>query len=150
MAPPLTVELVPKDQWGANLRSVLPKADWDRLRKAQYKKAGYVCEVCGGKGPRHPVECHEIWYYDDETNIQRLDGLVALCPTCHAVKHLGRTFAIGQGTRALNHLMRVNEWNQTDAEYYVEAVFEQWSQRSQHTWTLDISWIEQHGVSIPA
>ena len=147
---PLTVELVPKGQWGANLRSVLPKADWDRLRKAQYKKAGYVCEVCGGKGPRHPVECHEIWYYDDETNTQRLDGLVALCPTCHAVKHLGRTFAIGQGTRALNHLMRVNEWNQTDAEYYVEAVFEKWSQRSQHTWTLDISWIEQQGVSLPA
>jgi hypothetical protein len=150
MTMPLTVELVPKGQWGANLRSVLPKADWDRLRKAQYKKAGYVCEVCGGKGPRHPVECHEIWYYDDETNTQRLDGLVALCPTCHAVKHLGRTFAIGQGTRALNHLMRVNEWNQTDAEYYVEAVFEKWSQRSQHTWTLDISWIEQQGVSLPA
>ena len=74
----LTVELVPRGQWGANLRSELPKKDWDRLRREQYKKAGYVCEICGGKGSRHPVECHEIWHYDEDTNTQRLDGLIAL------------------------------------------------------------------------
>ena len=145
----LTVELVPRGQWGANLRSELPKKDWDRLRREQYKKAGYVCEICGGKGSRHPVECHEIWHYDEDTNTQRLDGLIALCPTCHSVKHLGRSFAVGNGERSVRHLMKVNKWTREDAEHYIEAVFEQWAQRSQKSWKLDLSWLSEHGIEIP-
>ena len=82
----LTVELVPRSLWGINLRSELPKSKWDKLRKATYKKANFVCEICGGVGRKWPVECHEIWHYDDENKVQRLDGLIALCPPCHQVK----------------------------------------------------------------
>jgi len=72
----LTIELVPKGQWGSNLRSELSTKDWDTLRRESYHLASYKCEVCGGVGPRHPVECHEIWHYDDAYHVQRLDGLI--------------------------------------------------------------------------
>ena len=140
----LTVELVPRGQGGTNLRSELPKKEWDRLRKACYAKAGYRCEICNGKGHRHPVECHEIWHYDENTKTQRLDGLIALCPPCHQVKHIGRTMAIGKGDKAIRHLMSVNGWTESDAELYLEKVFETWSRRSAEEWSLDISWLDTH------
>ena len=64
----LTIELVPQSSWGNNLRSEanLSKGQWDKLRKESYRKANYKCEICGEKGPKWPVECHEIWHYDDE------------------------------------------------------------------------------------
>ena len=32
---------------------------------------------------------HEVWDYDDARRVQRLVRLIALCPACHEVKHLG-------------------------------------------------------------
>ena len=138
----LTIELVPKGQWGANLRSELPKAEWDRLRKATYAKAGHQCEICGGRGPKWPVECHERWRYDEETKTQHLEGLIALCPSCHEVKHMGRSMSVGKGAKAMEHLMKVNGWSNTDALHYVEAAFETWTRRSKEQWSEDLSWLE--------
>ena len=75
----LTIELVPSTSWGNNLRSEanLSKDRWDTLRRQSYRKAGYRCEICSEKGPTHPVECHEIWHYDDETKTQTLKGLIS-------------------------------------------------------------------------
>ena len=137
----LTVELVPAPQWGDNLRSHLSKAQWDKLRKEVYKKANYRCEICGGKGNRWPVECHEIWHYDEEKKQQVLVGMIALCPKCHEVKHIGRSMSTGKGERATRHLMKVNQWSYSDAQYYIEAVFEQWHRRNRFDWTIDISWL---------
>ena len=145
----LTVELVPSTSWGANLRSELPKKDWDNLRKAQYANAGYRCEICGGKGRKHPVECHETWDYNDETHIQTLTGLIALCPSCHRVKHLGFAFVKGRGQEAIAHLMKVNGWSPEDTQHYVEAVFEEHARRSKHQWTLDLEWLRSVGVDPP-
>jgi hypothetical protein len=49
---------------------------WDRLRHQVTAEAGNRCEICGGRGRRWPVECHEVWHYDDTTKIQRLERLV--------------------------------------------------------------------------
>lgn len=86
---PLTVELVPKTCWFSNVRENVPRSTWDKLRKATYAAANYHCEVCGEQGSRHPVECHEIWRYHSKRFVQKLFGLVALCPACHEVKHFG-------------------------------------------------------------
>ena len=139
----LTIELVPKGQWGANLRSELPKAEWDRLRKATYAAAGHRCEVCGGKGRKWPVECHERWHYDEDTKVQSLVGLIALCPACHEVKHIGRAGAVGRAEQAIAHLMKVNNWKPDEAIKYVDEAFQTWARRSQEDWTLDIAWLEQ-------
>ena len=139
----LTVELVPQGQWGANLRSELPKAEWDRLRKATYASAGHRCEICGGKGRTWPVECHERWRYDEDTKTQHLEGLIALCPMCHKVKHIGRSMAVGEGGQAKRHLMKVNGWSEGETITYLEGVFATWQRRSSEKWALDISWLEK-------
>ena len=65
----LTVKLVPSTCWFSNVRDHVAKSTWDKLRKTTYQQAHYQCEVCGGRGKRHPVECHEIWHYDDLKHI---------------------------------------------------------------------------------
>jgi hypothetical protein len=138
----LTIELVPRGQWGSNLRSELPKSEWDSLRGSAYANAGHRCEICGGKGPKWPVECHERWEYDEQSKVQRLIGLIALCPSCHKVKHIGRTMAVGNGDQAIAHIMRVNGWSKSVALDYIENAFEIWGRRSDENWSLDISWLK--------
>ena len=108
MNPQLTVELVPQTCWFSNVRDHVSKATWDLLRKRTYKQANYRCSVCGGRGPKWPVECHEIWHYDDQKKVQKLLGLTALCPSCHEVKHIGLAGVRGRCQQACEHLARVN------------------------------------------
>lgn len=145
----LTVELVPSSSWGDNLRSRLKQSAWDRLRRASYKAAGHRCEICGGKGRRHPVECHEVWVYNDTTHVQTLERLISLCPSCHEVKHLGLAELRGRQDIALRHLAKVNGWTPTEALRHVTEAFEVWQRRSRHTWTLDLSWLAEQGEEIP-
>lgn len=142
----LTVELVPQTSWYRNVRSHVSRAEWERLRKLTFARARYHCEICGGRGERWPVECHEIFSYDDATHIQRLERLVALCPACHEVKHIGLAGVRGRRAEALAHLARTNGWSLADAELYVEACFEQWHRRSRHEWRLDLSYLRQFGI----
>ena len=144
----LTIELVPSTTWGINLRSLLSKSEWDQIRKSVYEKAQNTCEICGGVGPKWPVECHEIWDYEERSKTQILRGFIALCPNCHQVKHMGRAMSIGKGKQATKHLARVNGWSVQDAQYYIEAMFEVWHRRSQENWTLDITWLEENGLQL--
>ena len=145
--PLLTVELVPSTSWFTNVRSLLPEGEWDLVRRAVYRRARYRCEVCGGQGEAHPVECHEVWAYDDERHIQRLEGLVALCPACHRVKHLGLASVNGRYDEALQHLASVNGWTLAEAERYAGAAFAQWEERSRHPWKVDLGALESPAYS---
>lgn len=77
------------------MRSEFEKNEWDKIRKMVYRQAGYRCELCGesgiDQGYRWPVECHEVWDLDFETNTQSLIGFIALCPRCHKVVHCSLT-----------------------------------------------------------
>lgn len=140
----LTIELVPKTCWYSNVRSEVTRAQWDHLRKITYQKANYVCEICGGRGSKHPVECHEIWKFNDEAQTQILTGLIALCPSCHEVKHIGLAGKRGRSREARSHLATVNKWSLAQAQQYINDAFMVWSKRSEHDWSLDISWIDEH------
>ncbi len=146
--PLLTVELVPKTCWYSNVRDHVDKETWDVLRRSTYKKAGYICEICGGKGKKWPVECHEVWHYDDEKYIQTLRGLISLCPDCHQVKHIGFAGIQGKEKQAKIHLGKVNGWPMSKTEEYLAKVWQLWSERSQYEWNLDLSWLEKLGVKI--
>lgn len=143
----LLIELVPSTSWGDNLRSRLPRETWDRLRKETYQRAGHVCEICGGtgldQGSEWPVECHEIWEYNDETQVQKLTGLIALCPICHKVKHASRTISLERWghIRVHQHLKTVNGWTDNEASQHIDEAFRIWGARSQKPWTLDITWL---------
>lgn len=144
----LTIELVPKTSWYKNVRSNVSKEVWDKLKKITFSRAEHRCEICGGRGNRWPVECHEIFVYNDEDHIQKLVGLVALCPACHEVKHIGLAGLRGKENLAKAHLAKVNNWSIEDAGLYIEACFEVWHRRSCHQWQLDLSYLERLGVEL--
>ena len=144
----LTIELVPSTSWFSNLRSELKSSDWDKLKRMTANKAGNKCEICGGRGSKWPVECHEKWKYDKETKTQILKGLIALCPSCHEVKHIGFAQLNGNYERARNHLAKINGWTKEKADQYVEKCFRIWQQRSQYKWELNISWLDNLNIKI--
>lgn len=144
----LTIELVPETCWFSNVRSSVSRTDWDQLKRITSAKADRVCEICWGVGPRWPVECHEIWEYDDKRHVQKLAGLIALCPSCHQVKHIGFAQIRGKLQEAIGHLKNINGLTTGDAHEYVENAFNKWRERSQYNWKLDISWLDQFDVKI--
>lgn len=141
----LEIELVPKPTWGWNVRSELSSSQWDKLRKITYSSANHKCEICGGVGSKHPVECHERWVYHESEgkNVQKLVGLIALCPKCHMVAHIGLSFKRGYAGVVLSHLRKVNGSTLSEVENQVRDAFLVWSRRSQLTWELDITWLQK-------
>ena len=140
----LTIELVPTTCWFKNVRSEVTPKEWDILRRHCYAQASYKCEVCDGRGRKWPVEAHEVWDYNDEAKVQKLLRLIALCPPCHGVKHIGRQQATSKaaGERALKHLMEVNQVSRKTASVYILDCYATWNRRSQYEWMLDISWLD--------
>jgi ssDNA-binding Zn-finger/Zn-ribbon topoisomerase 1 len=143
----LTIELVPRTAWYSNVRSNVTKDQWDKIRKQSYEKAGHKCEVCKDKGTnqgfRHNVECHEIWDYNDKTKKQTLTGMVSLCPKCHEVKHIGLAQIKGRFDLAVEQLMKVNDISLQEAHKYIDSSFNIWSERSEHDWELDITYLDE-------
>lgn len=136
----LTIELVPSTAWYTNVRSLVSEEDWNILRKHTYREANYRCKICGAGG--EPPHCHEVWSYNDIAHTQRLQGLIALCPQCHEVKHIGYANTQGRGQRAKEHLAHINGWTKKRANEYVKEQFKTWEERSQHDWEIDISWLK--------
>ncbi len=133
----LTIELVPQSAFFKNVRSEVSKDQWDIIRRKVYRKTGYRCEICGGKGEQHPVECHEVWEY--KKGIQKLIGFTALCPKCHQVKHFGLSQMRGLEDECIEHLMKVNNLSKSDAISYIRKCIKIWEKRSSKEWELDIS-----------
>lgn len=144
----LTIELLPSTCWFSNVRDHVDQETWDRLRRQTYRDVNRRCAVCGGVGPKWPVECHEVWEYDDERHVQKLVGLTGLCPACHEVKHMGLANTRGRGDDARRHLVQVNGWTSSETEEYVADAFEVWRERSQHEWALDLTWLEGFGIHV--
>ena len=140
----LPLELVPTTCWHSNVRSQVTSPTWERIRHQVSSRAGEHCQVCGRAGTGHPVECHEIWGYDDAALIQRLEGLIALCPDCHLVKHFGRAMASGRTTYALSWFARVNDLPPYRALALAKSALALHAERSRHAWQLDLSWLNTH------
>lgn len=144
----LTIELIPSNSWYDNVRSNVSKERWDEIRFECYRKAKYICEICGDKGKNqgydHDVECHEIWDFDDNNHIQKLVGFISLCPLCHKTKHIGLAQINGEEELVLNQLMKVNNFTKTQASNYICDSFKIWQERSQYYWTIDFSYVENY------
>ena len=144
----LTIELVPSSSFYNNVRSSVTKKQWDTIRSRVAAEAWNLCEICGGVGKKHPVECHEVWKYDSKS-VQTLERMIALCPSCHMVKHIGLAQVQGRGDQAMKHLMKVNQLKKKEAEEYIIYAFALWSERSKYNWKLDISFLEkEYGIDV--
>ena len=143
------MELVPKSSWGQNLRKILTDDQWDIVRKDCYEKANHICEICGGTGKDqgylHAVECHEKWDYTigSPNGHQVLTGVIALCPRCHMVKHMGLTEIRGKKVEAIQHMAHVNEYLVRDAYQDVSLGFVEWGNLNSYSWKVDVSWVEK-------
>jgi hypothetical protein len=150
--PKLTVELVPTTCHFSNVRSTVTTAEWDKIRRISYEAANNVCEICKdtgkNQGYKHNVECHEIWHYNDETHVQTLTGLISLCPTCHQVKHIGRSIAIGIEKQCYYQLAKINKWTIKQIQEHIVKSFEVHKERSKHQWTLDISILKSEPYNV--
>lgn len=143
----LTVELIPKTCHFSNVRTMVKSSEWDKIRHISYNIANHKCEICQdtglNQGYKHPVECHEVWDYDDTTKVQKLIKLVSLCVLCHQVKHIGRAMAMGRQTICFRKLAVVNKWTRPQIDAHIIESFAVYKERSQHEWTLDLSILNQ-------
>lgn len=144
----LTIELVPETSFFNNVRSAVTTSEWNVIKKKCYKKAGYKCEICGdigiNQGKKYPVECHEIWEYDDKSNIQKLKGFIALCPQCHQVKHAGFARINDKESEVIKQLMKINKMTYNMADNYIIESFKIWEKRSEKQWKVDITYLDSY------
>jgi len=136
----LEIELVPKTSWWNNLRKSLHKSEWDKIRKKIYSDYNHRCGICGDSSR---ISCHEIWSYNDDKHIQRLDGFIALCNMCHHVKHIGLAGILANKGRldydkVVEHFMHVNDCSQNDFLTHRAEAFQIWEERSQHQWDIEL------------
>ena len=85
---------------------------------------------------------HEIWKYDDEKHVQKLEGFILLCTMCHHVKHIGLAGILaGQGkldyNEVMEHFCKVNKCTKKDFMNNEKTAFETWRKRSQYQWKQD-------------
>ena len=145
----LFVDLVPASCWFTNVRSGVAAAEWDRVRRMVYRRAGDRCEACGRRrGPQVQLEAHERWYFDDARGVQMLRRLVCLCPLCHLASHYGRARIEGDGPMAYMQLLRVTGMDTAEANRHIDSAFAVWEQRSARTWDLDLSILTAAGVAL--
>ena len=139
----LKFELVPDSCWYSNLRSILKPKAWDIIRKDAYQRADGKCMICGRKATR--LEAHERWSYNEEKAIQKLEEVIAVCHTCHAVIHIGRTQLIGDEEKAIKHFCRVNKCAYADYIKELGKANEDHRRRNQiPEWGLDLSYLERY------
>lgn len=137
----LNFQLVPDGCWFTNLRSALPREVWDKVRKIAYARAGGRCAICGSPGR---LEAHEVWEYDDEKHIQLLSDIIAVCPACHEVIHIGRTSLMGREKDAQAHFMEVNGCTQSEYHAALGEANRVHAERSRHEWVTDISFLHTY------
>jgi hypothetical protein len=137
----LFVDLIPSTAWFSNLRSELTSLEWKAVQQKTFHLAQMRCECCGGRGRKHPVECHERFSYDITTSTQQLIRTIALCPSCHKATHFGMAQILGMSNMAIGQLQKVNKWNREQTDFHIAHAFNEWRLRSTMSWSLDARWL---------
>jgi len=132
----LHANMVPEKAFKANLRKILPKNEWDILRRAVYKKDSHKCYICGQKNIR--LEAHEKWKYIYERSIQKLQDINGLCSLCHLNIHLGYAGNKNRKEREelIQHWCNVNVKNKKDFFNYFKNTWELWELRNKFDWVI--------------
>ncbi|CAL5219776.1 g1679 [Coccomyxa viridis] len=149
---PLTVDAIPENVLPyANLSNLLSKEDWDNLCRTTARAANYRCQISGGCNPdsQNPVQCQEVWAFDDDRAEMRLVGLQAVCSEIYLAKRLLRQLDDNTRQTAMWTLQALNDWTIMEAEAYLQYIDGIARDRSRKPWTVDLSWLNPMGVSVP-
>lgn len=140
------LELIPISARKQNIRTLTNKSAWRRLQSITFTRANFQCQVCGARPEKGRLHCHESWQYDDETWVQKIGSLVALCDECHEVVHIDLAADLGHGSRAYERLRLISK---LPAPLIDEDLWERFllqKRRSEHDWKIDISPIADIGI----
>jgi len=143
----LWADLVPRNSFFRNMRSIFSKEEWDILRKAVYKKDNYKCSICRRENIK--LEAHENWKYDYQQSVQKLTSVDALCYMCHRNKHLGHSgILIREGQlnqeKLISHWAKINNVGIRQFHQYKVKVFELWNLKNKFTWKI----LDNKGINI--
>lgn len=141
---PNVVDLIPETSWCASLANMLAPKSWEKLRNRALERAE-GCEDCG---TRERLECHEMWRYDEETGVQRLEALRSVCCECHETYHLGLASVRGRYSAAFARLMLINRIEKYEASEFEAEIFDKFIRRSEIEWVLDLSLLAGTGLSL--
>jgi len=142
----LEIELVPSSCWWTNIRSNVKESEWNRIRFVTGGLADFKCEICGERGTRHPVECHEVWVYNERKKTQTLLKFQCICPLCHITKHLGLSLILDSYERSVERFTELNNLTSTKAKKLIDQTFKQHKVRSRTKWKLDISLLSNYNI----
>lgn len=140
--PILVPEMLPVTTWEQNVRHLMGGQVWDRMRRHAYRAAGYRCEICGASGP---LEAHEQWTLSNETCVQKLTRIIALCPLDHKAHHMGWARRNGTWPAVCEQLKFVNSWSTLELTRALTEAREVWEQRCDWPWTVDLTWLQDQG-----
>ena len=76
------IQLVPAPLWGRNMRALMTRTEWRKLRLALLDRQGVTCATCGKEETSpHRVYAHEEWEYDEtvEPATARITGVSLVC-----------------------------------------------------------------------
>jgi hypothetical protein len=144
-AVPLKLEpqLVPRPLWGKSASQLFKKrAIWKRIRGDALQAANGACEVCQhipNEIYGDPLNCHEVWKYDDRLRTATLNAFKIHCVKCDSAAHIGMAIAYGAGDAAITQLAKVNGIQVEDAKAVVSKAMSVWRVRSKKEWTLRIA-----------
>ena len=136
----LEIELVPDGCWYSNLRTVLPKKVWEKIRTDAKLRSNGKCTICEKKTDR--LEAHEKWSYNEETAVQKLENVIAVCHDCHSAIHMERTALKGDVIRAEDHYMKVNNCSYSQMKKDRSNANLVHQRRNRIEWKLDVSWLK--------
>ncbi|MBA3532718.1 MAG: hypothetical protein H0T73_12405 [Ardenticatenales bacterium] len=146
--------LVPSPLWYRSVCKVLGSKSkaWRSIRAQVLDAAKEACYHCGAHHAKGMI-CHEVWDYDDSSHIARLNRFNLVCPDCDAVLHFGFTFVLAfrqeaegkanviaeQRERVVAQLKQVNSISEAEALAVMEFAGRQHSERSRHSWQIEIA-----------
>lgn len=144
----LSIRMVPGPLWGKNLRKILPKSQWQKLRKQVIAERGLTCQTCGKiEVESKRIFAHEEWDYELTClpAVAHLKGLVLSCWHCHAVEHFGATGNMvlsGELTQraiedTIDHFCRVNCADREAFHAHHREAKAEWIRLSRLEWVVD-------------
>lgn len=141
----IRADVLPASAWGSNLRGILSGAAWAKLREPVVEAALGRCQICGATPRTRRPDCHEQWAFGlrDEGEgsfipVQHLVRLVALCPGCHAVQHVGLAGLRDQLDQVRARLARLNHWDAGAVAADLTRADQRFQLLEQVPWDLDL------------
>lgn len=145
----LQFSLIPTPLWGRNLRSIMGRSRWRKLREELLAGRDLICDVCGTDvGDVSELKGHEQWRYSEKkrtSSIAKLIGMSFVCELCHDAEHFGRIQKLridGQLTddrvkQIVRHYCRVNDVSRMQFDEDLALAHEEHLRRSQLKWLVD-------------